>query len=121
MIAPNSPHAYTPFHFCLSKQMAASVVIPEYNYVHVAAPDGSVKLVAESGTYHLKFGEQLMFQPRMMHIVDQERYATVKNPYDAATKSIKSGQVETREGPQSFPLYPGDEAHSILHLPMILS
>jgi hypothetical protein len=37
--------------------------------MHVAEPDGSVKLVSEPGTYHLKFGEQLVFKPRMMHIV----------------------------------------------------
>ena len=47
----------------------SAIVIPEWNYVHVAEPDGSVKLVSEPGTYHLKFGEQLVFKPRMMHIV----------------------------------------------------
>jgi hypothetical protein len=47
----------------------SAIVIPECNYIHVAEPDGSVKLVSEPGTYHLKFGEQLVFKPRMMHIV----------------------------------------------------
>jgi major vault protein len=91
----------------------SAIVIPEYNYIHVAEPDGSVKLVAEPGTYHLKFGEQLMFQPKMMQIVDQGRYATIKNPYDATTKKIKSGEVETREGPLCFPLYPGEELKTL--------
>jgi len=45
----------------------------------------------------------------MMHIVGQEKYAVIKNPYDPTTKKVKSGQEEMREGPTCFPLYPGEE------------
>jgi len=89
--------------------MTESVVIPEYNYIHVAGPDGSIKMVSEPGQYRLEFGESLLFEPKMIHVVGQQQYATIKNPYDPTTKTNRSGQTERREGPACFPLYPGEQ------------
>ncbi|MBI4434148.1 hypothetical protein HY632_05225 [Candidatus Uhrbacteria bacterium] len=86
------------------------VLISRFQYAHVRDKNtGALTLREGPDRLQLASNEELDGEIREKVRVGDRQFAIILNPFNPATKDIREGERETRIGPVTFALHPGEE------------